>query len=85
MFQLLVNNLPENRKEICKFDAIFVCNGHNAVPFIPTINGLDQFEGKQMHSHHYRKADAFKGNSSSENLQGIGNSTPTTFNAIFEL
>lgn len=62
-FQLLVKNLPENRDNIHKFDVIFVCNGHYAVPFIPKLNGFDQFAGKQMHSHHYRKPETFKGKS----------------------
>lgn len=56
-----MKDLPSNRIEVLRFDAIFVCNGHNSVPCTPKFNGIDQFEGKQIHSHDYRRASAFKG------------------------
>ena len=43
------------------FDALMVCNGHYSVPFIPHFDGIEKFQGQQMHSHDYRKADQFKG------------------------
>lgn len=43
------------------FDAIFVCNGHYFSTFIPHFDGIERFEGEQMHSHDYRCASAFKG------------------------
>lgn len=43
------------------FDFIYVCNGHYTEPDMPTIEGMDLFEGRQIHSHLYRKAENFKG------------------------
>ncbi|XP_033755689.1 dimethylaniline monooxygenase [N-oxide-forming] 1-like [Pecten maximus] len=43
------------------FDAVMVCNGHNSVPLIPVIPGLDLFHGKVMHSHDYRYPSEFEG------------------------
>jgi len=43
------------------YDFVYVCNGHYTEPDIPSVEGMDLFEGKKMHSHLYRKADKFKG------------------------
>lgn len=43
------------------FDAIFVCNGHNSVPFTPDFQGINEFQGRVIHSHDYRRAESFKG------------------------
>lgn len=59
--QVTVKDLASNTVETSIFDAIFVCNGHNSVPFIPKYDGIDEFQGRHMHSHDYRRADAFKG------------------------
>lgn len=56
-----MKDLPTNTVETSIFDAIFVCNGHNYEPFIPKYDGIDEFQGQHMHSHDYRRADAFKG------------------------
>ncbi|KAI2629962.1 FAD/NAD(P)-binding domain-containing protein [Hypoxylon sp. NC1633] len=46
------------------FDAVVVASGHYAVPYIPLIEGLAEFErerpGSVMHSKHFRGRDAFK-------------------------
>ena len=44
-----------------KFNAIACCSGLHNVPYIPTINGLDSFKGKVMHSSQYKKKSIFKG------------------------
>ncbi|XP_064536619.1 senecionine N-oxygenase [Drosophila montana] len=46
--------------ETVYFDFIYVCNGHYTEPDMPTIEGMDLFEGRQIHSHLYRKAEKFK-------------------------
>ncbi|KAJ4162809.1 hypothetical protein NW754_014227 [Fusarium falciforme] len=47
------------------FDAVVVASGHYWVPYIPPIDGLDQFEksrpGSVLHSKHFRGRDYFKG------------------------
>lgn len=54
-------DLPNKTSETHIFDAIFVCNGHNFAPYTPHFDGIEQFEGKHMHSHDYRRASVFKG------------------------
>lgn len=56
-----VRKLLENSDESNIFDAVFVCNGHNFMPHIPPFDGFEQFEGRKMHSHIYRKANQFQG------------------------
>lgn len=57
--QVLSKDLRRNVYEIRTFDAIFLCNGHYADPYIPHINGFNEFLGRNVHSHNYRRPDAF--------------------------
>ena len=47
------------------FDAVVVASGHYSVPYIPAIDGLEQFEksrpGSVIHSKHFRGRDYFRG------------------------
>ncbi|KAM0435889.1 hypothetical protein ACHAPT_002781 [Fusarium lateritium] len=47
------------------FDAVVVASGHYWVPYIPPIDGLEQFEksrpGSVLHSKHYRGRNSFQG------------------------
>ena len=43
------------------FDAVMVCNGHYAKPRVPSLPGIDQFEGRIWHSHNYRTPQTFEG------------------------
>lgn len=43
------------------FDAVAVCNGHFTDPIVPTIPGFGGFPGTALHSHNYRRPDAFAG------------------------
>lgn len=58
------------REEI--FDAVMVCTGHHAKPHLPRFPGMDNFKGKIIHTHYYRKPFGY------ENKRivviGIGNS-----------
>lgn len=58
-WELLVRNLRTNTMETKIFDFVFVCNGHYSKPFIPNIAGAQEFGGKMIHSHDYRKPDPF--------------------------
>ncbi|XP_053107363.1 uncharacterized protein LOC128325710 isoform X2 [Hemicordylus capensis] len=42
-----------------QFDAVLVCTGHYARPFMPPIPGLDSFQGRLLHSHSYRYPEPF--------------------------
>jgi cation diffusion facilitator CzcD-associated flavoprotein CzcO len=45
------------------FDAVVVASGHYWVPYIPAVEGLEQFEktrpGSVVHSKHFRGRDSF--------------------------
>lgn len=47
------------------FDAVIVASGHYSVPYVPSIEGLDQFEktrpGSVIHSKHFRGKEYFHG------------------------
>ncbi|PAN09292.1 hypothetical protein PAHAL_2G006900 [Panicum hallii] len=43
------------------FDAIVVAVGQFTQPRIPTINGMDKWSRRQLHSHSYRVPDSFHG------------------------
>ena len=36
------------------FDAVLVCNGHDARQFVPQFEGRENFVGNVVHSHDYR-------------------------------
>ncbi|KAK6158011.1 hypothetical protein DH2020_005325 [Rehmannia glutinosa] len=42
------------------YDAVVVCNGHYTEPRIAEIPGIDEWPGKQIHSHNYRVPDPFR-------------------------
>ncbi|XP_058066590.1 senecionine N-oxygenase-like [Anopheles bellator] len=56
-----VRNLPQGTTQEERFDFVLVCNGHYHTPHIPSYPGRETFSGRQLHSHDYRKADVFKG------------------------
>ena len=43
------------------FDYVMVCNGHYSTPVIPTIPGIDKFDGSLIHSHDYRTPEQYLG------------------------
>lgn len=51
------------RRETETFDAVFVCSGHYSDPHIPDIPGIQNFRGTVLHSHSYRFAEPFSGQS----------------------
>nr|XP_023886234.1 flavin-containing monooxygenase FMO GS-OX-like 4 isoform X2 [Quercus suber] len=42
------------------FDAVVVCNGHFTEPRVAYIPGINEWPGKQMHSHNYRDSEPFR-------------------------
>lgn len=44
-----------------RFDAVAVCNGHFSEPRVPELPGFADFPGAALHSHNYRRPDAFAG------------------------
>ncbi|RCV09149.1 hypothetical protein SETIT_2G003500v2 [Setaria italica] len=43
------------------FDAVVVAVGQYTQPRLPSINGMDKWKGRQLHSHSYRVPDSFRG------------------------
>ena len=37
------------------FDFVLVCTGHYSKPYIPEFPGQKEYEGKQLHTHHFRE------------------------------
>jgi cation diffusion facilitator CzcD-associated flavoprotein CzcO len=61
IWQVIVEDLMTKTARIEYFDAVMVCNGHNAVPRIPDDKpGMNEFVGIQIHSHDYRVPEPFK-------------------------
>ena len=65
---ILRQNDEKSRKDhwwVEWFDAIIIASGHYNVPYVPKINGLDDFEkrnpGSVKHSKMYRGRDAYQG------------------------
>ncbi|RLM86105.1 flavin-containing monooxygenase FMO GS-OX-like 8 [Panicum miliaceum] len=42
------------------FDAVVVAVGQYSKPWLPTINGMDKWSRRQLHSHSYRVPDSFQ-------------------------
>ncbi|KAM9348613.1 uncharacterized protein ABDE67_010664 [Symphorus nematophorus] len=51
------------RQKTETFDSVFVCSGHYSDPHIPDIPGIENFKGQVLHSHSYRYAEPFSGQS----------------------
>lgn len=60
-WEVLVKDLPNNKYMTKIYDAVLVCNGHYFAPRLPEIEGAKEFKGKLIHSHDFRRAEAFKG------------------------
>ncbi|MCD7471522.1 hypothetical protein HAX54_012009 [Datura stramonium] len=42
------------------FDSVVICNGHYTIPKVADIPGINNWPGKQIHSHNYRAPEPFK-------------------------
>ncbi|XP_031622455.1 dimethylaniline monooxygenase [N-oxide-forming] 3-like isoform X2 [Contarinia nasturtii] len=62
-WEVIVKDLPNDRFQTFVYDYVFVCNGHFSSPYYPTIPGMDEFEGKMLHSHDFRTPETFRNES----------------------
>jgi cation diffusion facilitator CzcD-associated flavoprotein CzcO len=53
--------LVEGKRQPRHFDAVAVCNGHYSVPYVPSLYADADAAGRVLHSHDYRRPDAFVG------------------------
>jgi hypothetical protein len=51
----------DSETQTFSFDAVAVCNGHYAKPYVPEIDGMSDFPGVLLHSHNYRHPEPFAG------------------------
>ena len=58
---LVEKHVKSNERTEHIFDAIMVCSGHYSVPKMPNLTGSENFNGRAIHSHYYRKSDPYKG------------------------
>ncbi|XP_060670861.1 flavin-containing monooxygenase FMO GS-OX5-like [Ziziphus jujuba] len=42
------------------FESVVVCTGHQSVPQLPAVAGIEKWPGYQIHSHNYRVPEPFK-------------------------
>ncbi|KAM3257196.1 hypothetical protein ACQJBY_049494 [Aegilops geniculata] len=49
----------EEKEEV--FDAVVVATGHYSQPKLPSINGMEDWRRRQLHSHSYRTPEPFRG------------------------
>ncbi|XP_023235954.1 dimethylaniline monooxygenase [N-oxide-forming] 5-like [Centruroides sculpturatus] len=54
------------------FDAVMVCNGHHVYPLRPIFPGEDEFEGRIIHTHSYKKPNGY--DDKKVLVIGVGNS-----------
>lgn len=60
-WEITVKDLPNNKFITKTFDSVIVANGHFATPRIPEMEGVSDFKGRILHSHDFRRAEAFTG------------------------
>lgn len=56
---MTIEDLKSKTSKTEYYDAVMVCNGHNALPLTPDIPGINDFDGIQIHSHDYRIPEHF--------------------------
>ncbi len=53
-WSLEVRDTTTNHRSAETFDAVTICTGLNKEPYLPAVEGQDQFVGEQLHAEHYR-------------------------------
>ncbi|XP_050404855.1 flavin-containing monooxygenase 5 [Patella vulgata] len=71
-WDIQVKDLKTGKTEDLVFDGVLVCTGHHADKNEPVFSGMDEFEGKIVHSHDYRHYAGYEGKRVI--VVGIGNS-----------
>jgi len=54
------------------YDGVMICTGHHTTPLKPTFPGQEKFKGEIIHTHSFKKADAF--HDKRVVVVGVGNS-----------
>jgi trimethylamine monooxygenase len=59
-FSVTVDDRAKDQMYCQEFDHVVVASGHFSVPNVPYFQGIEQFNGRVMHSHDFRDALEFK-------------------------
>lgn len=60
MWSVHIEDVKTKEKQIANYDAVIVCNGHYNDPFIPDIEGIEDYSGTIRHSHEYRSPETYR-------------------------
>ncbi|KAK3750837.1 hypothetical protein RRG08_033654 [Elysia crispata] len=71
-WKITTRDISSGEEKTDTFDYVIVCTGHHAEKHVPAFPGLEEFEGKVIHSHEYRKPQGFE--DKRVLIVGIGNS-----------
>ena len=71
-WDVLVENMSTGKQFKETFDGVMVCTGHHVTPSWASFPGQEQFKGKIMHTHSYKRPAEFVGKNVV--VVGIGNS-----------
>lgn len=67
-----VQNLKQGTTFTQTYDGVMVCSGHHTFPYRPEFEGLEDFQGKVIHTHSLKTADGYE--DKKVLVIGIGNS-----------
>ncbi|KAG5538624.1 hypothetical protein RHGRI_019252 [Rhododendron griersonianum] len=59
-YEWVVESRTSGASDEEEFQAVVVCTGHYAEPIVANLPGIEQWPGKQLHSHNYRVPDPFQ-------------------------
>lgn len=71
-WQVEVEDMQTKQRHLETFDGVMVCTGHHVTPQMATFAGQEKFRGQIIHTHSYKRPDAFVGKRVV--VVGIGNS-----------
>ncbi|RUS85908.1 hypothetical protein EGW08_006311 [Elysia chlorotica] len=71
-WEISYRNIDSGETKTEEFDGVFVCTGHHAEKYVPVFPGLEDFQGKVLHTHDYRVPSGYE--DKRVLIVGIGNS-----------
>ena len=69
-FQVTATDQKNGDGIVEEFDYVVISTGHFSVPNMPHFDGVEEFQGRVLHSHDFRNAEEFAG----QNLLVVGSS-----------
>lgn len=60
-WEVIVKDLAEDKFITLIYDVVLVCTGRFSSLRYPSLPGMDEFQGKMLHSHDFRTAETFRG------------------------